>query len=194
MRVRMGMLRLTQEQIVLATSPPLFVSFAAMIKGFLAADNLFALIQNVSIPGILRPGLAVGIFGRGIDLAIVTTTTMTVAWVPSLAGLAFAADRSDCWRSHRLCRDSRHLRDTSTVECDLRIQPPGLGRRRPDLRATERQLDAHHRRRRRVRPAEQRDRLPPFRGARLLLSAVHPARLVPARHRGQSAQGAPECR
>jgi ribose transport system permease protein len=86
MRVRMGTLRLTQEQIVLAISALLFVIFAATLKGFLAPDNLLALIQNVSILGILGLGMAVAILGRGIDLAIVTTMTMTVAWVLSLAG------------------------------------------------------------------------------------------------------------
>ena len=79
-------MQLTQEQIVLAIAVLLFVAFAATLKGFVAADNLLALVQNVSILGILGLGMAIAIIGRGIDLAIVTTMTMSVAWVLSLAG------------------------------------------------------------------------------------------------------------
>jgi ribose transport system permease protein len=79
-------MQLTQEQIVLAIAVLLFVAFVATLKGFVAADNLLALVQNVSILGILGLGMAIAIIGRGIDLAIVTTMTMSVAWVLSLAG------------------------------------------------------------------------------------------------------------
>src|ERR1019366_4993463 len=78
--------QLTQGEIVLAISVFLFVVFGVTLKGFLAPDNLLALIQNVSILGILGLGMALAIIGRGIDLAIVTTMTMSVAWVLSLAG------------------------------------------------------------------------------------------------------------
>jgi ribose transport system permease protein len=86
MATRRGKYQLTQGEIVLAISVFLFVVFGVTLKGFLAPDNLLALIQNVSILGILGLGMALAIIGRGIDLAIVTTMTMSVAWVLSLAG------------------------------------------------------------------------------------------------------------
>ena len=81
----------------------LFLVFATGLHGFLNPDNLLSLIQNVSILGILGIGMAIAIIGRGIDLAIVTTMVMSVAWMLDLsnhnvslplailAGLAFAA-------------------------------------------------------------------------------------------------------
>lgn len=94
--------RATQEQIVFAISILLFAIFAVTLRGFLAADNLLSLVQNVSILGILGFGMALAIIGRGIDLAIVTTMVMSTAWmldllnhgmpIPAaiLAGLGFA--------------------------------------------------------------------------------------------------------
>lgn len=78
--------QITQGEIVLAISVLLFAVFAVTLRGFLAPDNLLALIQNVSILGILGLGMAIAIIGRGIDLSIVTTMTMSVAWVLSLTG------------------------------------------------------------------------------------------------------------
>ncbi|OKO84571.1 ABC transporter permease [Bradyrhizobium sp. AS23.2] len=83
---RTGSTQVTQEQIVLALSVLLFVAFSVTLKGFFAPGNLLALVQNVSILGILGLGMAIAIIGRGIDLAIVTTMTMMTAWVLSLAG------------------------------------------------------------------------------------------------------------
>jgi ribose transport system permease protein len=85
-RTRSAPLQLSQGEIVLGIAVLLFVVFAVTLRGFLAPDNLLALVQNVSILGILGLGMAVAIIGRGIDLAIVTTMTMSVAWVLSLAG------------------------------------------------------------------------------------------------------------
>jgi ribose transport system permease protein len=79
-------LQLSQGEIVLGIAVLLFVAFAVTLRGFLAPDNLLALVQNVSILGILGLGMAVAIIGRGIDLTIVTTMTMSAAWVLSLAG------------------------------------------------------------------------------------------------------------
>ena len=70
-----------QEQIVFAITALLFGLFAVGLKGFLASDNLLSLLQNVSILGVLGFGMAIAIIGRGIDLAIVTTMVMSVAWV-----------------------------------------------------------------------------------------------------------------
>jgi ribose transport system permease protein len=86
MAARRSKFQLTQGEIVLAIAALMFVVFAFTLKGFIAPDNLLALIQNVSILGVLGLGMALAIIGRGIDLSIVTTMTMSVAWVLSLAG------------------------------------------------------------------------------------------------------------
>jgi ribose transport system permease protein len=83
---RGGKLQLSQEEIVLAIAALLFAAFAIGLKGFFSADNLLALVQNVSILGVLGIGMAIAILGRGIDLTIVTTMTMSAAWVLKLAG------------------------------------------------------------------------------------------------------------
>lgn len=86
MAQRAGKLKVTQGEIVLVIAALLFIAFAASLRGFLSPDNLLALVQNVSILGILGVGMAIAILGRGIDLTIVTTMTMSAAWVLNLAG------------------------------------------------------------------------------------------------------------
>jgi ribose transport system permease protein len=83
---RAGKLQVTQGEIVFVIAVLLFAAFSIALKGFLSPDNLLALVQNVSILGILGVGMAIAILGRGIDLTIVTTMTMSAAWVLSLAG------------------------------------------------------------------------------------------------------------
>ena len=78
--VRMGY-RLTQERIVLLIAAALLLFFATTLKGFLAPENLLSLVQNVSILGILGVGMAVAVIGRGIDLSMVATMTLSVAWM-----------------------------------------------------------------------------------------------------------------
>lgn len=78
---RLGIRQVTQEQIVLGIAAILFVVFAISLKGFIASDNLLSMLQNVSILGILGFGMAITVIGRGIDLAIVTSMVMSVAWV-----------------------------------------------------------------------------------------------------------------
>ena len=73
-------LRLSQERIVLGIAALLFVGFSVFLPGFLTAGNVLSLIQNVSILGILGIGMALAIIGRGIDLSMVATMAMTVAW------------------------------------------------------------------------------------------------------------------
>lgn len=75
-----GARRLTQEQIVLGLSLVLFVGFGIFVSGFLAADNVLSLVQNVAILGMLGLGMAVTIIGRGIDLSMVAIMAMSVAW------------------------------------------------------------------------------------------------------------------
>jgi ribose transport system permease protein len=95
-------LQLNQERIVFGIAAVMFVAFSVFINNFLTAGNVLSLIQNVSILGILGIGMAQEIIGRGIDLSMVATMAMSVAWslnlmtggvsvdVALLAGLAMA--------------------------------------------------------------------------------------------------------
>jgi ribose transport system permease protein len=71
----------SQERIVLAISVCLFIVFGIALPGFLEPQNLIALVQSVSILGILGIGMAITIIGRSIDLSIISTMAMSVAWV-----------------------------------------------------------------------------------------------------------------
>jgi ribose transport system permease protein len=75
---------LSQERIVLVIAVGLFVLFSATLRGFLDAGNLLSLVQNVSILGILGVGMAVAIIGRGIDLSILSTMPISIAWMLNL--------------------------------------------------------------------------------------------------------------
>lgn len=72
---------LNQERIVLLIAAALFLFFAVSLNGFLDPGNLLSLIQNVSILGILGVGMALAIVGRGIDLSMVATMALSVAWL-----------------------------------------------------------------------------------------------------------------
>ncbi|APE46037.1 ABC transporter permease (plasmid) [Sulfitobacter alexandrii] len=72
---------LNQERIVGVIAVLLFVGFAIGLPGFLGGANILSLIQNVSILGILGIGMAIGIIGRGIDLSMVSTMVISVAWM-----------------------------------------------------------------------------------------------------------------
>lgn len=73
--------RPTQESIVLALAVLLFAAFALTLPRFASVDNLLALVRNVSILGMLSVGMALSVLGRGIDLSIVATMAMSVAWM-----------------------------------------------------------------------------------------------------------------
>lgn len=75
---------LNQEQIVLVIAIGLFLIFSVALNGFLSADNLLSLVQNVSILGILGVGMAIAIIGRGIDLSILSTMPVSAAWMLNL--------------------------------------------------------------------------------------------------------------
>ncbi|NGN44024.1 ABC transporter permease [Mesorhizobium sp. CGMCC 1.15528] len=75
----------TQEQIVVAITLALLVLFSVTLDSFLTAGNILALIQNVSILGILGVAMALAIIGRGIDLSIVANMAVSVAWVLQLS-------------------------------------------------------------------------------------------------------------
>ena len=71
---------MSQERIVFALAVLLFVVAAVTLRGFMAADNLVAIVRSVSVLGILAVGMALVIIGRGIDLSAVAIMAMTVAW------------------------------------------------------------------------------------------------------------------
>jgi len=79
-----GRFQLNQETIVLAIAVALFVAFSIFLPGFLSTGNILSLVQNVAILGILAIGMAQAIIGRGIDLSMVATMVMTVAWAFSM--------------------------------------------------------------------------------------------------------------
>lgn len=71
----------SQEAIVLSMATLTFVLFALLIPGFLSPANIAALIQNVSVLGIIATGMAITIIGRGIDLSLVATAAISVGWL-----------------------------------------------------------------------------------------------------------------
>lgn len=58
----------------------LFVIAAVALPGFVAADNLIAIVRSVSVLGILGVGMAIVVIGQGIDLSAVAIMAMSVAW------------------------------------------------------------------------------------------------------------------
>lgn len=90
-----GWSSLNQERIVLVLAVLLFAAAAIGLPGFLAPDNLIAIVRSVSVLGILAFGMAIVIIGRGIDLSMVAIMAMSVAWYLQLLnggmsdGLAF---------------------------------------------------------------------------------------------------------
>lgn len=92
--------KITQEWIVFALAVVIFALFSLILRGFATVDNMLALVRNVSILGILSVGMALSVLGRGIDLSIVATMAVSVAWMilmlgegvapPTASALAFA--------------------------------------------------------------------------------------------------------
>jgi ribose transport system permease protein len=94
---------LSQESIVLFLSIVLFVIFASFVSGFASTANLLSLVRSVSVLGILGIGMALVVIGRGMNLSLVATMAITVAWtlaligrfhtafMPMLIGISFAA-------------------------------------------------------------------------------------------------------
>ena len=71
---------MSQERIIFALAVLLFVIASVALPGFLAVDNLVAIVRSVSVLGILAVGMAIVIIGRGIDLSAVAVMAMSVAW------------------------------------------------------------------------------------------------------------------
>src|SRR5580692_6777095 len=65
-RVRLG-----QQEIVFAVFAALFVAFSLFLPGFLSADNMLTLLQNVAVLGILGLAMAIVVLGRGIDISLI---------------------------------------------------------------------------------------------------------------------------
>lgn len=93
---------LTQERIVLLIFAVLFVLCSMFLPNFLSTANILNLIRAVSVLGILGIAMAVVVIGRGVDLSIIATMAMSVAfslqlaqqgmplWQALIAGFAFA--------------------------------------------------------------------------------------------------------
>src|ERR1700733_7050775 len=65
-RVRLG-----QQEIVFVVFALLFVAFSLFLPGFLSADNMLTLLQNVAVLGILGLAMAIVVLGRGIDISLI---------------------------------------------------------------------------------------------------------------------------
>src|SRR6478736_7877283 len=66
-------LRLGQQEIVFAVFAVLFIAFSLFLPGFLSADNMLTLLQNVAVLGILGLAMAIVVLGRGIDISLIAT-------------------------------------------------------------------------------------------------------------------------
>lgn len=73
--------RFGQEEIIFAIAVVVFGIFAVMVPDFLSAGNVVSMVQSVSILGILGLGMAITILGRGIDLSMVATMSVAIAWM-----------------------------------------------------------------------------------------------------------------
>nr|WP_298688401.1 ABC transporter permease [uncultured Dongia sp.] len=77
---------LNQEMVVFLLFVLIFTIFSVLLKGFLNASNLVLLMQGVSVLGILGAGMCIVVIGRGIDLSMVATMALSVAWALQLNG------------------------------------------------------------------------------------------------------------
>ena len=76
-----GSRRFSQEQIIFAIAVAVFAIFSVVVPDFLSAGNVVSMVQNVSVLGILGLGMAITILGRGIDLSMVASMSVAVAWM-----------------------------------------------------------------------------------------------------------------
>ena len=73
--------RLGQEAIIFIIAVAVFVVFSVLVPDFLSAGNVVAMVQSVSVLGILGLGMAMTILGRGIDLSMVASMSISIAWM-----------------------------------------------------------------------------------------------------------------
>jgi ribose transport system permease protein len=58
----------------------MFAGFSILLKDFLTSGNVITLLRNVSVLGMLALAMSVVVIGRGIDLSMVATLVVGVAW------------------------------------------------------------------------------------------------------------------
>ena len=63
--------RVTQQEIVFVVFAALFLFCSLFLKGFLTSENILALLQNVSVLGILGLAMAIVVIGGGIDISLI---------------------------------------------------------------------------------------------------------------------------
>ncbi|WP_354558632.1 ABC transporter permease [Rhizobium aquaticum] len=78
------MRQLNQEKIVFLLTVLLLVIFSLTLKNFLSPDNILTLMRSVAVLGILGLGMLIVVLGRGIDLSLVATMAISVAWAMQL--------------------------------------------------------------------------------------------------------------
>lgn len=71
---------LNQEKIVFILTVMLFLAFSLTLNNFLDANNILSLIRSVAVLGILGLGMLIVVLGRGIDLSLVATMAISIAW------------------------------------------------------------------------------------------------------------------
>ncbi len=79
-RSRLSHLQLTQERIVFLLTILMFAVFSTLLKDFLTSGNVITLLRNVSVLGMLGLAMSVVVIGRGIDLSMVATLVVGMAW------------------------------------------------------------------------------------------------------------------
>ena len=80
----MGRLRLTQQTIVFGIFAVMFAAFAIFLPGFATTQNIFTLLQNVAVLGILGLAMALVVIGRGIDISLIATLDVPSGLVPGI--------------------------------------------------------------------------------------------------------------
>jgi ribose transport system permease protein len=75
-RIRVG-----QQEIVFTTFAVLFAAFSIFLHGFLTADNMLTLLQNVAVLGILGLAMAIVVIGRGIDISLIAALAIPAGLV-----------------------------------------------------------------------------------------------------------------
>lgn len=71
----------SQEGIVLVVTVLLFAAFAVLLPAFASPGNLISLIRSIAILGVLSLGMSVVVIAKGVDVSMVATMVVSVAWV-----------------------------------------------------------------------------------------------------------------
>ena len=72
--------RVTQQEIVFVVFAALFLFCSLFLKGFLTSENILALLQNVSVLGILGLAMAIVVIGGGIDISLIAALAVPPGW------------------------------------------------------------------------------------------------------------------